>query len=378
MLNSNCEEVGGCGAGSPQERWLRSVLAASRAECTVALWHQPGFTSATVHRAFPLYQPFWQALYDYGADVALVASDHVYERFGLQNPIGDADAAFGLRQFTVGTGGRSHQLFKTVLPNSEVRNGGTYGVLKLTLHPGSYDWQFVPEAGKTFTDQGTTACHGAPPASAPEPGPITPVGSSNNSATASKSLTLARPPGTPAGRVMVASIVSSDDDTVAVAPEGWTPVRSDSIPDMLRQTIYVKVAGGAEPDSYTWTLPERRQLAGGITTYSGVDPAGPVEAHAATVAQPKGTTVSAPSVTTLAADTRLVHFAAVNAEGTLVSPSGLTQRWLAAAPVGATTDVLTASYDARQPEAGPTGLRVVTATEPGGRIAAVLVLRPAP
>jgi hypothetical protein len=378
VLNSNCEEVGGCGAGSPQERWLRSVLAASPAECTVALWHHPSFTSATVHRAFPTYQPFWQALYDYGADVVLVASDHVYERFGFQNPIGDADTVFGLRQFTVGTGGRSHQSFKTVLPNSEVRNGGTYGVLKLTLHPDSYDWQFVPEAGKTFTDQGTSACHGAPPAPAPEPGPITPVRSSNNSATAAKSLTLARPVGTAAGQVMVASIVSSDDDPVAAAPEGWTPVRSDLIPDTLRQTIFVKVAGDAEPPSYTWTLSERQQLAGGITTYSGVDPAGPVEVHAATVAQPKGTTVSAPSVTTIAADTRLVHFAAFNAEGTLVSPIGMTQRWLAAAPVGATTDALAASYDARQPEPGPTGLRIATATEPGGRIAAVLVLRPAP
>jgi len=36
---------------------------------------------------------------------------------------------------------------------------GTYGVLKLTLRPTSYDWQFVPIAGQTFTDSGTTACH---------------------------------------------------------------------------------------------------------------------------------------------------------------------------------------------------------------------------
>ena len=28
-------------------------------------------------------------------------------------------------------------------------------MLKLTLHPASYDWQFVPEAGKTFTDSGS-------------------------------------------------------------------------------------------------------------------------------------------------------------------------------------------------------------------------------
>ena len=162
VLNSNCDEIGGCHAGSPQERWLRKVLDESNARCTVALWHHPAFSSGTRHRSDPVYRPFWKALYDHGADVVLVASDHVYERFGLQTPAGNADSRFGLRQFTVGTGGRSHQAFRSPLPHSEVRNGQTYGVLKLTLAPDHYDWRFVPEKGKKFTDSGTTACHGAP------------------------------------------------------------------------------------------------------------------------------------------------------------------------------------------------------------------------
>ena len=97
VLNSNCDKVGGCGYGSPQERWLRSVLAASGARCTIALWHHPGFSSGTIHRLNPVYTPFWQALYDHGADVVLVASDHLYERFGLQTHAGKANAAFGIR-----------------------------------------------------------------------------------------------------------------------------------------------------------------------------------------------------------------------------------------------------------------------------------------
>ena len=48
--------------------------------------------------------------------------------------------------------------WSSVKPNSLVRSQ-TYGVLKLTLHDGSYDWQFLPVAGKTFTDQGTGYCH---------------------------------------------------------------------------------------------------------------------------------------------------------------------------------------------------------------------------
>jgi len=59
----------------------------------------------------------------------------------------------------VGKGGGSHYRIVSVKPNSQVRNTDTYGVLKLTLHPTSYDWQFVPEAGKTFTDSGSTSCH---------------------------------------------------------------------------------------------------------------------------------------------------------------------------------------------------------------------------
>ncbi len=224
VLNSNCEEViGGCGAGSPQEQWLRGCWPPAGLSARWPCGTTPPSAQASSHRAFPTYQPFWQALYDYGAEVVMVGHDHLYERFGFQDPAGNADAVFGLRQFTVGTGGKSHQGFKAALPNSEVRNGQTYGVLKLTLHPDSYDWEFVPEAGKTFTDVGTSACHGAPPAPAPEPGPITRVGSTNGSTTTTPSLTLARPGGTATGQVMVASVVSGDDDATFSAPERVEP-----------------------------------------------------------------------------------------------------------------------------------------------------------
>jgi hypothetical protein len=56
-------------------------------------------------------------------------------------------------------GGASHYAWGTIKPNSQARNNDTYGVLKLTLKASSDDWQFVPEAGKTYTDSGPTACH---------------------------------------------------------------------------------------------------------------------------------------------------------------------------------------------------------------------------
>ena len=159
VLNSNCSDpnVGGCGAGSAQEQWLRADLAAHPAACTAAIWHHPRFSSSS-HGSSTSVKPLWQALQDYGAEIVLVGHDHTYERFARQDADGNADPN-GIREFVVGTGGISHYAFNATLPNSEVRNNDTYGVIKLTLHATSYDWEFVPEAGRTFTDSGTEACH---------------------------------------------------------------------------------------------------------------------------------------------------------------------------------------------------------------------------
>jgi acid phosphatase type 7 len=158
-LNSECSWVsGGCGAGSPQERWLRADLAAHRNACTLAYWHQPRFSSGP-HPSNPAYNAFWDDLYQAKADVVLVAHDHDYERFAPQDPNGQADPTHGIREFVVGTGGKNHYQFNRAVPNSQVRNGDTFGVLALTLHPTSYSWRFIPEPGKTFTDSGSTTCH---------------------------------------------------------------------------------------------------------------------------------------------------------------------------------------------------------------------------
>lgn len=156
--NSSCTTIS-CAAGSAQETWLRADLAAHTNVCTLAYWHHPRFNSGASHGNNTAVAPFWDALYQYGADVILNGHEHVYERFAPQTPAAVADPAAGIRQFTVGTGGRSHYSFGTIQPNSQVRDGNTYGVLKLTLHATSYDWQFVPVAGATFTDSGTGSCH---------------------------------------------------------------------------------------------------------------------------------------------------------------------------------------------------------------------------
>ena len=87
-LNSNCGGAGGCGATSPQGKWLRADLAAHTRPCTLAYWHIPLFSSggrASPELAVVLGRPLRRQ-----ADVVLNGHDHIYERFAPQTPTGGA------------------------------------------------------------------------------------------------------------------------------------------------------------------------------------------------------------------------------------------------------------------------------------------------
>jgi carboxypeptidase family protein len=168
-LNANCGNagVGGCGAGSPQETWLKADLAAHANRCTLAYWHQPRFTSGQEGDTVGL-QAFWSDLYDAQVDLVLNGHDHDYERFtqlgkvattdsaGLEQPVVDPN---GIREIVVGTGGRNLTRFPAGFKTgSQVHDSATFGVLKLDLHASSYSWTFLPTGTGTFTDSGTTGC----------------------------------------------------------------------------------------------------------------------------------------------------------------------------------------------------------------------------
>ncbi len=154
--------------GSEQEQWLRADLAANDSACTLAYWHRPRYSSSQPKKAAA--HDLWNALYDYGADVVLSAHWHNYERFAPQDGNQQYDPEHGIRQFVVGTGGRHYRKFDFIQPNSEVRNSETWGVLKMTLHPDRYDWEYIPIPGQSFTDSGSSPC--VSPANAPAPLPV--------------------------------------------------------------------------------------------------------------------------------------------------------------------------------------------------------------
>jgi hypothetical protein len=141
-----------------QQAWLREDLAKHPTLCTIAYFHHPRFSSG-LHGSQRELQQLWDILYDHQVDVVVNGHDHIYERFAPQDRDGNPDSERGIRQFVVGTGGAELYSFSTTAANSEVKDNQTHGVLSVTLGDGTYQWQFIPVAGKTFTDTGTSPCH---------------------------------------------------------------------------------------------------------------------------------------------------------------------------------------------------------------------------
>ncbi|HEX9582455.1 MAG TPA: PKD domain-containing protein [Gemmatimonadales bacterium] len=168
VLNDNSSLVP-YSAGSAQDQWLVSDLAANAKPCTIAMWHVPLFLSSNAagYTSNPSRTTLWNRLYAAGVDVVLNAQQHHYERMAPMRPDGTRDDAAGIRQFNVGTGGDALALPTVAIhPHSEIR-AAVYGVLKLTLGRRGYSWEFIPVAGQTFTDSGSGTCSGAEPNTPP-------------------------------------------------------------------------------------------------------------------------------------------------------------------------------------------------------------------
>ncbi len=158
-LNSNCAFVGGCGEGSPQLEWLKADLQKNKLSCTAAFWHHPHFTSgnyADDEAAQNLSTNFWTVLAGNKADVILNGHDHIYERFSLLSPSGDKSEN-GIRQFTVGTGGKALYKKKAAITGSEIAIDDKFGVLVMELYQKAYRWQFISLDGKVL-DSGYQQC----------------------------------------------------------------------------------------------------------------------------------------------------------------------------------------------------------------------------
>jgi hypothetical protein len=146
-----------------QMAWLRADLASHPARCTLAFWHHPLYSSGG-HGSIPKMREAWRLLQQAGAELVLSGHDHDYERFAPQDADGRLDRARGMRQFVVGTGGAYPTPFLLTVRNSEMRDSGRTGVLRLRLLDGRYEWEFLESArlttlGLPEPDRGSDDCH---------------------------------------------------------------------------------------------------------------------------------------------------------------------------------------------------------------------------
>jgi len=225
-LNSNCSAVvGGCAPGSPQEQWLKADLAAHSNACTLAYWHHPRFSSG-VNGDNSIVGPFWDDLYQGGAELVLNGHDHDYERFAPLNPSGQPEPTQGIREFVVGTGGAELREFNRIIPTSEVQIAGMNGVLQMTLHPDSYDWQFVTAPDGIVADAGSATCHGAPsgsPTNTPgTPGTTTSASTGATTGTANTTSTTSATTGTTTGTTGITRTTGTATGTTTGITAGTT------------------------------------------------------------------------------------------------------------------------------------------------------------
>jgi hypothetical protein len=140
-----------------QLRWVRRDLRRDDHRCELAYFHHPRWSSGAVHGSQPAMAALWQVLVGQGVDVALAGHDHGYERFRRLDGVGRPAPESGVREFVVGTGGRSLYPFGPAIRGSR-RRLQRYGVLRLVLHPRSYGWRFV-SVGRRILDSGNSICH---------------------------------------------------------------------------------------------------------------------------------------------------------------------------------------------------------------------------
>ncbi|NUP37926.1 MAG: hypothetical protein HOY76_13130, partial [Streptomyces sp.] len=145
-----------------ETRWLAQDLAANKRPCTIAYWHQPTFSATTASTAtVPASAPgadgtegaaadaWWKLLYRHHATLVLNGHQHAYARLRAMNPAGEYDPAHGIPEFIVGSGGEALDTLAGTPgaydnPNVVTAQAGAFGVMKFTLKPHGYSWDYKP------------------------------------------------------------------------------------------------------------------------------------------------------------------------------------------------------------------------------------------
>ena len=212
------------------------------------------------------------------------------------------------------------------------------------------------------------------PAGAPAAGAQPRASSTGHNAAPASTLVVDQPAGTQAGDVLVAGIAVRGSVTVT-PPSGWNLIRPDANGSSMKLTSYYRVATSFEPASYTWNFSSAKAAAGTITGYSGVDTTNPIDVANGQFNLNDSTSIVAPSVTTTAADERIVALFSTMVETTIAEPAGMVERGEDTAAAGAEPPVTIATADTVQATAGASGDKTATAAAADRTAGQLIALR---
>lgn len=174
--------------------------------------------------------------------------------------------------------------------------------------------------------------------------------------------------------MLVASLALNGVSITGV-PAGWTQIAAVTSIPTPKMYAYYRVAGAAEPASYSWTLSAAAASSGGIARYSGVSNATPLDAPAVTAASSAVVSSLAVSgVTTTRPGAMLIGGASINSSNATVlitGPAGMTERWDLEGKRGEYDDGV-------QSAAGGSGPKTWTFSSARAGVAWLAALRPAP
>ncbi len=206
------------------------------------------------------------------------------------------------------------------------------------------------------------------------------TGNSNTSLSEDVAYTVVKtnkPSGTVVRDLLLVSIaVNGGTSANITAPNGWTLIsRADN--DLNVSIVsYWKVADASEPASYTWIISPQTRATGGITRFGGVDSITPIDTVA--TSSGRGTTATAPAVTTSFNNGRIITLFATNIgtsnSSLFATSTGMTKRYdIKNMPFGPTSS----AQDKLQVDTGSTGIfSSLFNSAPREWVAQTLVLRP--
>ena len=185
------------------------------------------------------------------------------------------------------------------------------------------------------------------------------------------------PAGVKSGDTLLAQVGAAATGSVTLtAPAGWSLSGSSSSSNGNRiQAVYLRVAGSAEPSSYTWTSNSAVSAVGGIAAYYNVNTTKRIDVSTSVFHSASSTSVMIPSVTTTQNNDQLIVFMTTFAgenPGQWTMPTGVSTEWVAE---DAALGISAGFVDTPVPAAGATGSAAATVPASGTNAVAVIGLR---